>query len=144
MKVGKVKRYKQSGYVMLEIIIAIGLFSAVTVSLMKALSMTNQAALTIQEEMTIQQVLNSAIIDVLSQQTIEEGESSVSLVELTGDDESFSVGEVETLIEEIELENETGNVLPNMFLVRVTFHWQQDNEWQERSIETWRHAKLYE
>ena len=91
MKVGKVKRYKHSGYVMLEIIIAIGLFSAVTVSLMKALSMTNQAALTIQEEMTIQQVLNSAIIDVLSQQTIEEGESSVSLVELTGDDESFSV-----------------------------------------------------
>jgi len=48
-----VKRRK-TGYVLLEIVIALGLFSAVAVSLVKALHMTSRTAVLIQEEMQIE------------------------------------------------------------------------------------------
>lgn len=136
------KNYK-AGYVMVELVIALGLFASVAVSLTKALHITSNTAATIQDEMRIEQILSSALTDAISNPVLEEGEVSRPLTEITGDDESFFTGEVETIIEPLELENEEGELLPEMFRIKVTFHWQVDNEWQEQSAETWRYQKLY-
>jgi len=133
----------KSGYVLLEIIIALGLFSAVAVSLVKALHMTSQTASLIQSEMKIERILQSALLDALSNPNLEEGEQTVDLTEITGDDTSFENSQIETIIEPMELENEDGQLLQKMFRIEVVFHWQTDDGWQEQRAETWRYANLY-
>ncbi len=132
------------GYVLLEIIIAIGLFAAVAVSLVKALHMTSQTASVIQDGMRIDRVLRSAMTEALSNPYLEEGTQKVKITDITGDDESFLPGEVETTVEPIEFENEDGQVLQNMFRIEVVFYWRgADGEWNEQRAETWRYASLY-
>lgn len=133
----------RSGYVMMEIVIALGLFSAVAVSLVKALHMTSHTAVLIQEEMQIDRILRSAMIDALSNPTLEEGSETVDLTEITGDELSFYNGQIETVIEPLELENEEGQLLQNMFRIEVVFHWENEDGWQKQSAETWRYANLY-
>lgn len=136
----------RSGYVLLEIVIAMGLFAAVSVSLVKALSMTSRTASSIQDEMRIQRVLKSAMIDALSNPTLEEGETTVDLMDITGDGAEqlpFLRGDIETVIELMEMENEDGQLLQDMYRIRVTFYWFADGEWQQQTAETWRYANLY-
>ncbi len=135
---------KNAGYVLIEIIIALGLFATVAVSLTKALHVTSRTAHTIQDEMAIGQILQSALIDALSNPDLEEGVFSVPLTDITGDEESFFAGEVETLVEPLELENDNGELLPGMFLIRVTFYWTFENEEHQQSAETWRYNRLYQ
>lgn len=138
------KRREAHGYVLMEILIALGLFAAVAVALVEALTMTSRAAATIQDEMRIEQILRSAMTDALSRPTLQEGSETIDLVELTGDEESYFPGEIETVVEPLELENEDGQLLQNMFRIEVTFHWRgEDGEWQKQSAETWRYANLY-
>ncbi|NNJ86969.1 MAG: hypothetical protein HKP20_07345 [Akkermansiaceae bacterium] len=128
----------------MEIVIALGLFSAVAVSLVKALHMTSQTASTIRDEMRIERILSSAMTDALSNPNLEEGSETVDLTEITGDEKSFFTGQIETIVEPIELENEDGQLLQNMFRIEVIFYWRgEDGEWQEQSAETWRYANLY-
>ena len=132
------------GYVLLEIIIALGLFAAVAVSLVKALHMTSQTASVIQQGMLIDRVLRSAMTEALSNPYLEEGTQKVSISELTGDEESLFSGELETTVEPLELENEDGQLLQNMYRIEVVFYWRGiDGEWQEQRAETWRYANLY-
>jgi len=143
MKKGVLYSEISSGYVMLEIVIALGLFATVAVSLTKALDVTSRTAFIIQDEVMIDQILQSALTDALSNPVLEESLVSKSLTDLTGDDESFFAGEIETLIEPLELESEEGKLLPEMFRIKVTFYWTVDNEIKEQSAETWRYNKLY-
>jgi len=139
-----VRKLRRPGYVLMEIVIALGLFSAVAVSLVKALHMTSVTAMTIQDEMRIERILRSAMIDVLSRPDLEASNETVDLTEITQDETSFFSGQIETIIEPLELENEDGQLLQNMFRIEVIFHWRgSDGEWQEQSAETWRYANLY-
>ena len=132
------------GYVLLEIVIAMGLFAAVSVSLVKALHVTSQTSILIQDDMRIQRVLRSALTDALSNPQLGESDQTVDLAEITGDDLPFLSGEIQTLIEPLELENEDGQLLQNMFRIKVTFHWFADGEQKQSSAETWRYADLYQ
>lgn len=143
-KSARVARTNPAGYVLLEIIIALGLFSAVAVSLVKALHMTSQTAGVIQDEMRIAQILRSAMTDAVADPFLQEGSNEMDLNELTGDDQSFFPGKLKTIVEPMELENEDGLLLQNMFSIRVIFFWRDnEGEWQEQSAETWRYANLY-
>lgn len=132
------------GFVLLEIIIAIGLFAAVAVSLVKALHMTSKTAVVIQDGMRIDRVLRSAMVEALANPYLKEGTEKVSIAELTGDDSSLFSGEIETIVEPLELENEDGQLLQNMYRIAVIFYWRGgDGEWQEQRAETWRYGSLY-
>ncbi|MGB2403579.1 MAG: PulJ/GspJ family protein [Akkermansiaceae bacterium] len=132
------------GFVLLEIIIAIGLFAAVAVSLVKALQMTSKTAVMIQDGMRVDRVLRSAMTEALANPYLEEGTEKDSITELTGDDRSFFSGEIETIVEPMELENEDGQLLQNMYRIAVVFYWRGgDGEWQEQRAETWRYGNLY-
>ncbi len=132
------------GYVLLEIIIAIGLFATVAVSLVKALHMTSNTASVIRDGMRIDRVLRSAMTEALSNPYLEEGAQKVKITDITGDDESFLPGEIETIVEPMELENEDGQVLQNMYRIEVVFYWRgSDGEWNEQRAETWRYGSLY-
>lgn len=136
-------RRLRAGYVMMEILIALGLFSSVAVSLVTALNMTSRTAVLIQEELEVTRILQSAMTDAISNPDLEEGSVSVDLTEITGDESSFQRGQIETIVEPIELENEDGQLLQNMFRIEVIYHWETDEGWQKISAETWRYANLY-
>lgn len=133
----------RAGYVLMEIVIALGLFSAVAVSLVKALHMTSQTAALIQDQMRIDRVLRSAMIDALSNPNLEEGSVTEDLAQITGDDSSFTNAQIETIVEPMEKENEDGQLLQNMFRIEVVFYWENDDGWQEQRAETWRYGNLY-
>ena len=133
----------RAGYVLMEIVIALGLFSAVAVSLVKALHMTSMTATLIQDEMRIDRILRSAMTDMLSEPSLEEGSEKVDLTDITGDETSFANAQIETIIEPVELENEDGQLLQNMFRIEVIFHWETEDGWQQQSAETWRYGNLY-
>ena len=143
-QVGMANVNASRGFVLLEIIIALGLFAAVAVSLVKALHMTSQTAVMIQDGMRVDRVLRSAMTEALSNPYLKEGTQKVDISELTGDDTSFFSGELETIVEALELENEDGQLLQNMYRIEVIFYWRgSDGEWQEQGVETWRYGNLY-
>ena len=143
-QVGMANVNASRGFVLLEIIIALGLFAAVAVSLVKALHMTSQTAVMIQDSMRVDRVLRSAMTEALSNPYLKEGTQKVDISELTGDDKSFFSGELETIVEALELENEDGQLLQNMYRIEVIFYWRgSDGEWQEQGVETWRYGNLY-
>ena len=43
----------------------------------------------------------------------------------------------------LELENQEGELLQEMWRIEVTVFWLEGDEWQERSAETWRYGRLY-
>ena len=134
------------GYVLLEIVIAMGLFATVSVALVKALHITSRTAVSIQDEMRIQRVLKSAMVDALSDPNLAEGETVIDLMDVTGDGGDqlpFLRGQLETIVEPMEMENEDGQLLQNMFSIRVTFYWFADGEDRQQTVETWRYAPLY-
>ena len=144
VELGMVKAKPSRGFVLLEIVIALGLFAAVAVSLVKALHMTSQTAAMIQDGMRVDRVLRSAMTEALSNPYLKEGTQKVDIAELTGDDKSFFSGELETIVEALELENEDGQLLQNMYRVEVIFYWRSsDGEWQEQGAEPWRYGNLY-
>lgn len=137
---------RRRGYVLLEIVIAMGLFATVSVALVKALHMTSRTAATVRDEMRIQGVLQSAMTDALSVPNLEERDVTVDLMEITEDGSRqlpFLRGDVQTVVERMEMENEDGQLLQDMFRIRVTFHWFSDGEWRKQSAETWRYGNLY-
>ena len=143
-QVGMANVNASRGFVLLEIIIALGLFAAVAVSLVKALHMTSQTAVMIQDGMRVDRVLRSAMTEALSNPYLKEGTQKVDISELTGDDKSFFSGELETIVEALELENEDGQLLQNIYRIEVIFYWRgSDGEWQEQGVETWRYGNLY-
>lgn len=139
-------RTMSNGYVLLEIIIALGLFSVVAVSLVKALHSTSRTASLIQDEIRIERILHSALINALSNPKLEEGEETKRLSEeVTYDTDVIMDGFITTAVEPMELENEDGQLLQEMFKIKVTFSWQDSlGDEQEQSAETWRYKRLYQ
>ena len=72
----------------------------------------------------------------MSLPTLEEGKTTVDL-------EDFGM-EVDTLIEPLEIENQEGELLQEMWRIEVTVLWLEGDKWEERSAETWRYGRLYQ
>lgn len=133
----------RGGYILMEIIIALALFATVAVSLVKALHMTSRASVQIQDKLRVDRILRSAMREALSDPNLEEGTKKITLAELTGDQNASDSGEIETIVEPLELENEDGQLLQKMYKIRVVYYWHTSDGWQELSAETWRYLNLY-
>ena len=127
---------RRGGFALLEVLLAVAVFSIAATGFVVALHKTGDVAAATQREMKITRVLESALHEALSLPTLEEGKTTLELED--------SGMEVDTLIEPIEMENQDGQLLQEMFRIEVTVFWLEDDEWQERSAETWRYARLYQ
>ena len=97
----------------------------------------SEAAQLAQSELRITRILDSALDETLSLPVLEEGETNTSVGE-TGI-------ELNTTIELLEeLENEEGQLLQEMYLIRINAVWFANGEWQERVVETWRYGRMYQ
>ncbi len=115
---------------------ALTVFAIVGVSLISALNETGKLANMMQREVAIVRILDSALTEALSMPTIEEGTT-------TRDIEEHEM-EIETIVELLELENEDGQALQQMYKITVIAYWYDEGQLNEQSAETYRYASLYQ
>ncbi|QUE52203.1 hypothetical protein KBB96_04755 [Luteolibacter ambystomatis] len=123
---------------MLEVILALAVFSIAATGFIVAIRKMGMVAQLAQSEMRITRIMESALSEAVSRPTMEEGTTSLNLVE--------SDTEVITKIESMQdqLQNQDGQVLQEMYLITVTAHWIENNEQQERTARTWRYSRMYQ
>ncbi len=127
----------RKGYLLLEVVIAIGIFATAAVGFAVALNKAADAADLTQREMQITRILRSSLDDAVSRPITEE-------VTTTEKIEEQNI-EIDTTYKKIEdLENKDGQLLQDMWLVTVSAHWYEQGQWKERSASTWRYGRAYQ
>ena len=131
-----IKGRSKSGFVMLEVLIATGLFAIVGTALVVALNDIEELTFKLHREQRLSRILDSELRRAMTLPNLEEGVETIDMEELGV--------EIETLIEPIEeMENQDGQVLSNMFRIRVTAYWEAGDTYENISTESWRYARLY-
>lgn len=124
------------GFMLLEVLLALGVFSAAAVGFAIALHRMAATAEMAQREMRITRILDSALLETLSLPAMEEGVTTTTVAE--------NGMEIDTRIEIVDdLENQDGALLQDIFRIEVTANWFENGEWQKRSVETLRYGRMY-
>jgi len=115
----------------MEVMVALLLFAIMAVGFTTSLRLIRENSIAIEEEMKITQILDSALRETLTQPLVEEGTTDKVISELGM--------ELTTLIEPMELENEEGAILPQMYRVAISGRWVQDGQERLETVEGWRY-----
>jgi type II secretory pathway pseudopilin PulG len=137
MRLNPQRRFSQArGFLLLEAILAVSILSIIAVSLTVAIDRLGALALASQREMSMMRNLQTLLTWHLRDPNIEE-----LLADLSAPD---SYGVVyESTVEEMEIENEDGQPLPEMYRIQIRAMWQEAGLAQEEIVETYRYARLY-
>ncbi|MEM7147440.1 MAG: prepilin-type N-terminal cleavage/methylation domain-containing protein [Verrucomicrobiota bacterium] len=127
---------KRCGFVLMEVLMAIALFSLVAVALTKALGQVGTLAVEGRRELHVMTGLQSALLEASKVQQMEEG-SYVSEPDVMG-------VTYETTIQELELYNEDQEILGDMWLVTVRALWEENGIEREEIAEVYRYGPLYQ
>lgn len=128
---------RSRGFLLLEVLLALGVFSAAAVGFAVALHRMAATAEMAQREMRVTRILDSALYEALSLPAMEEGVTTTTVVE--------SGMEIDTKIEIVDdLENQDGALLQDMFRIEITANWFESGTWQSRSVETLRYGRMYQ
>jgi type II secretory pathway pseudopilin PulG len=142
MRLPHQRRTRRSGFLLLEVVLALAVFGLAATGFVVALHRMADAAELAQREMRLTRVLESTLQETLSLPVLEEGITSVTLG--SPNDVNTRI-DLDTKIEILDqLENEQGQLLQEMYRITVTAHWFEANAWQERSVETWRYGRMYQ
>ena len=137
MKLEISNRRKRKGFLLLEVVLALGVFAIACTGLTVAFHRMADAAQLAQSELRITRILDSALTEQLSFPTLEEGVTSFP-VEGTDIELDVEILPIE------DLENQDGELLQQMFHITVTANWYENGAWQSRSVETWRYNPMYQ
>ena len=125
------------GFLLLEMILALSVFGIAATGFAVALHRMAAVAGLAQSELRITRILESALDETLSLPVLEVGTTNTSVGD-TGI-------ELDTTVELMEnLENEDGQLLQEMYLIKVEAKWFANGEWQNRSVDTWRYGRMYQ
>ena len=125
------------GFLLLEMVLALTVFAMAVTGFVVALHRMSLAASQARDELQVTRILESALNETLSLPVLEEGQMS----DVAGDGSIDILVTVEPLE---ELQNEEGETLNEMFRIGIMARWYENGDWQEREIETWRYARLYQ
>ena len=130
-------RKGQRGFLLLEVILALAVFSAAATGFAVALHQMAKAAGLAQSELRITRILDSALDETLSLPVLEEGTTTAQVAK-----SNIEMATNITILQ--NLENQDGAPLQEMYLITVTARWYESGEWKERSAETWRYGRMYQ
>ena len=137
MKAATPHASRPRGFMLLEVILALAVFSAAATGFAVALHQMARAASLAQSELRITRILDTALDEALSLPVLEEGTISNPV----GNGDIEMITDIKILE---EFENQDGQFLQDMFLITVTARWFENGEWIERSAETWRYGRMYQ
>lgn len=126
---------KNGGFLLFEVLLALMLFAIMAVSLAKALSAITRNSMIVEERMEITEIVDSALRETLTLPTLEEGESTIYVSERDMD--------ILTVVEPMEIENEEGRLLQQMFRITVSARWFENGREKNEVAEGWRYLRLY-
>lgn len=137
MKVTPAMSRPARGYLLLEVVLAMGIFALAatgfTIALQKAADASDMAA----REMQVTRMLQSSLDAAISIPVLEEGEASEKFEERGM--------EIVTKYEKMEeMENQDGQLLQDMWRITVTAYFLQGNTELSRTAVTWRYGRLYQ
>ena len=126
---------KNGGFLLFEVLLALMLFAIMAVSLAKALSAITRNSMIVEERMEITEIVDSALRETLTLPTLEEGESTIYVSERDM--------AILTVVEPMEIENEEGRLLQQMFSITVSARWFENGREKNEVAEGWRYLRLY-
>ncbi len=125
------------GYLLLEVVLALAVFSMAATGFAVALQKTAKATLRAEQEMRLTRILESSVDEALSQPSMQEGTTTTAIAEMGV--------EVTTTVKILsDIENQDGQALQQMFQIHVSARWYADGETRERSAEVMRYGLLYQ
>lgn len=128
---------RRRGFLLLEMILALAVFSMAATGFVVALQRMSKTATHAHNELRVTRILDSALNETLSLPVLEPGEMDYPV-------EGSDI-EIRVVIEPIEeMENEDGMMLQEMFRIRIRGRWYQSGVWHERNVETWRYGRMYQ
>ena len=140
MKLNPDPRRPRRGFLLLEVLLALGVFGIAATGFAIALDRTADLAALAQRKVKITRLLESALAEAMSYPVLEEGVTSVAVEEMVEADLT-----IDTTIELLpEIENEDGQLLQEMYRIEVRAIWWDNAERQEQVAETWRYSRLYQ
>ena len=129
---------------MMEVIIALTVFSMVGVSYMVALNDIAEILREMRRDAKMGRILQSELMKFASLPEIEEMDESYPLEEKNELEIQIIIQPLEDVVEEQRMTTEKGRVMQQMYHVQVIGTWYEDLMWHERTAETWRYARLYQ
>jgi type II secretory pathway pseudopilin PulG len=133
-------RRNARGFLLLEVVLALGVFGVAATSFAVALQRTADLASLTQRELRITRLLESALTEAMSYPVLEEGSIDLEVTEMTEQNLTM-VSTVELLPEML---NEDGQALQEMYRIRITAAWTENGVPHEQIAETWRYSRLYQ
>jgi type II secretory pathway pseudopilin PulG len=128
---------KPTGFLLMEVVVALGIFAMACTGLVVAFHRMAETATLAQTELQITRILDSALTEQLSFPTLEEGTTQIPV-------EGTDI-ELDVVVSPItDLENQNGQLLQEMYRIEITAKWFADGKWQSRSVETWRYNLMYQ
>lgn len=128
---------RRRGFLLLEMILALAVFSMAATGFVVALQRMSKVAAVAHEELQVTRILDSAMNEVLGRPVMEEGAENFP-VDASGVEVRYEIERIE------DLQNRDGQMLEEMYRVRVKARWYQDGEWRTREFETWRNGRMYQ
>lgn len=123
------------GFLLLESILAVSILSVIAVSLTVAIDRLGALALASQREMAMMRNLETLLTWHLRDPNIEPRQDRSA-------PDAYGVV-YESLVEEVELYNVDGEVLPEMLRIQIRAVWEEPSGVQEQIVDTYRYARLY-
>lgn len=141
MKITRRANRQPRGFMLLEVLLAMGVFAIAVTGFVIALQRTGDLAGATQRQLRITRILESALTKAMSVPVLEEGKESESVAEMANEGM-----EIETTVEAMQekFQNEDGQDLQEMFRIEVVAHWFENGVPQEEMAETWRYSRLYQ
>jgi type II secretory pathway pseudopilin PulG len=132
------KTRHRNGYLLMEVVIALAIFSLVAVGFTKALNKAADGSDLAAKSVQITRILSSAMDEAISTPILEEQQIVVDLEE-----RNMTITTLyEPMIE--ELQNRDEQFLQDMWRITVIGTYIEDGNKIERSMVTWRYGKLYQ
>lgn len=127
----------KNGFLLLEVVLALGIFAIACTGLSVAFSRMAESASLAQSELQLTRILDSALQEQMSFPVIEEGTTQISV-------EGTDI-ELDVVVEPLEeIANQDGEILQQMFRIEIIAKWYDGKQWQTRSAETWRYNPMYQ
>ena len=144
MKKGVTRARRRGGFVLMEVMIALTVFSMVGVSYMVALNDIAEILREMRRDAKMGRILHSELMKYATLPEIEELEESYDLEEKPELKIQIVIRPLEDVVEEQRMTTEKGRVMQQMYHVQVIGTWREDRKEYERTAETWRYARLYQ
>jgi prepilin-type N-terminal cleavage/methylation domain-containing protein len=124
------------GFLLLEMILALAVFSIGATGFAVALRRMSAAAQLAQSELRITRILDSVLDETISVPTLEEGVTESQLG-------NTGIG-IKTTIKRVEdVLLEDGQPLTEIYDITIDARWYQEGRWITRTVNSWRNAAMY-